>query len=296
MANVRFLLFFILLPTCLAHSVPGRAEDGHYTEDGKHNDEYDHETFLGHDGQKEFGELNNQERILRLSKLVDKIDKNGDGNVSKSEMTEWLKYISLNEPKELMRKYWADNYPSIIDGDGLISWEDYQALNFPGKDHDETIIARINKYHKRFEAADENKDNKLSLDEFVAYQYMDLFPRMYDVFIDEAMETMDLNKDGVITFEEFKKGEKRSREDTKREFGIRDLNKNDVLDKDEVKEWYFPTKYDRHENEALHLIGKADSDKDDALSKDEILHNYDVFVGSRATHWGETLKRNVDEL
>ncbi len=46
--------------------MPGRKEDAHYTEDGKHNDAYDHESFLGHDGQKEFGELGNQERVLRL--------------------------------------------------------------------------------------------------------------------------------------------------------------------------------------------------------------------------------------
>jgi hypothetical protein len=46
--------------------MPGRKEDGHYTEDGKHNDEYDHETFLGHDGQQEFGEMENEERVHRL--------------------------------------------------------------------------------------------------------------------------------------------------------------------------------------------------------------------------------------
>ena len=34
-----------------------------------------------------------------------------------------------------MRKYLADNYLTIIDGDGLISWEDYQALNFPGANY-----------------------------------------------------------------------------------------------------------------------------------------------------------------
>ncbi|CAB3997433.1 reticulocalbin-1, partial [Paramuricea clavata] len=64
----------------------------------------------------------------------------------------------------------------------------------------------------------------------------------------------------------------------------------------EIKEWYFPTSYDIHENEADHLIGEADSNKDKVLTREEILDNFDVFVGSRATHWGETLKRNVEEL
>ena len=65
MANIRLL--FLLISTCLVQSlVPGRKEDAHYTEDGKHNDEYDRETFLGHDGQKEFGELSNEGRIFKL--------------------------------------------------------------------------------------------------------------------------------------------------------------------------------------------------------------------------------------
>ena len=46
--------------------MPGRKEDAHYAKDGKHNEEYDHESFLGHEGQKEFGELDNKERVQRL--------------------------------------------------------------------------------------------------------------------------------------------------------------------------------------------------------------------------------------
>lgn len=67
-------------------------------------------------------------------------------------------------------------------------------------------MKRINKFRKRFEAADENKDNKMNLDELVAYQYLDLFPRMHDVFIDELLEKKGLLQDGVMSFEEFKKG------------------------------------------------------------------------------------------
>jgi hypothetical protein len=69
MAVSRIFLFLLISSfACLGlgHSMPGRKEDGHYTEDGKHNDEYDHETFLGHDGQQEFGEMENEERVHRL--------------------------------------------------------------------------------------------------------------------------------------------------------------------------------------------------------------------------------------
>ncbi|CAB4023097.1 calumenin-like isoform X3 [Paramuricea clavata] len=232
MALLRFLFLLVIsTSTCFGHSMPGRKEDGHYDKDGKHNDEYDHESFLGHNGQEEFGDLDNQERVFRLAKLVDKIDKNDDNNVSRSELTAWVKYISLKEPSEIAKKHWADNYITVIDADGLLSWENYIKLSFPGTNYDEKVLARIKKYRKRFEAADENKDDKLSLDEYVAYQYMDLFPRMRDVFVDEVLEPLDLDKDGAVSLEEFRKGDKKPRALTEREFEVRDLNKNKVLEK-----------------------------------------------------------------
>ena len=71
---------------------------------------------------------------------------------------------------------------------------------------DKKTQARIDKYTKRFKAADENYDGKLNLDEFVAFQHLDLFPRMHEVFVDEVIQPMDLNNDGTISFDEFKKG------------------------------------------------------------------------------------------
>ena len=65
MAAFRVLLL-LLVAISFGHTMPGRKEDAHYTKDGKHNEEYDHESFLGHEGQKEFGELDNKERVQRL--------------------------------------------------------------------------------------------------------------------------------------------------------------------------------------------------------------------------------------
>jgi len=51
------------------------------------------------------------------------------------------------------------------------------------------------------------------------------------------------------------------------------------------------------ESEASHLIISADNDKDGKLSVEEIVTNYDVFVGSEATSFGEQLKTHLtDEL
>ena len=50
--------------------------------------------------------------------------------------------------------------------------------------------------------------------------------------------------------------------------------------------------YDHTEAEAKHLIYESDTDGDSKLSKDEILANYDLFVGSQATDFGEALTRH----
>jgi hypothetical protein len=71
---------------------------------------------------------------------VDKVDKNGDNNVSSSELTAWLKYISLKEPTAIVKKQWESDLGTIIDADGLISWEDYRKLNFPGEFHGKFIF------------------------------------------------------------------------------------------------------------------------------------------------------------
>ena len=72
---------------------------------------------------------------------MDKIDKNGDNNVTASELTAWMKYISLKEPTERVKKYLSDNFMSIIDADGLISLDDYIKINFPGSNHGKLIWA-----------------------------------------------------------------------------------------------------------------------------------------------------------
>lgn len=43
-------------------------------------------------------------------------------------------------------------------------------------------------------------------------------------------------------------------------------------------------------DEVNHLFASADDDHDDRLSYEEIINNYDVFVGSEATDYGDQLQ------
>ena len=63
--------------------------------DHEHNDDldhdYDHEAFLG-DEAAEFDELSPEESQRRLGEIVDRIDVNGDGQVSVEELQQWIHF------------------------------------------------------------------------------------------------------------------------------------------------------------------------------------------------------------
>lgn len=48
--------------------------------------------------------------------------------------------------------------------------------------------------------------------------------------------------------------------------------------------------------EVNHLFVSADDDHDDRLSYQEVIENYEVFVGSEATDYGDHLNKLKDEL
>ncbi len=47
----------------------------HYGAEGEHDEDYDHDAFLGHDEAAEFENLSPEESMERLAKIVDRIDK-----------------------------------------------------------------------------------------------------------------------------------------------------------------------------------------------------------------------------
>ncbi|CAG5898969.1 unnamed protein product, partial [Menidia menidia] len=69
-----------------------------------------------------------------------------------------------------------------------------------------------------------------------------------------------------------------------------------TLDAGEVAHWILPGEVDHADNEAKHLIHETDSDKDGKITKKEILANWNMFVGSQATNYGEDLTRRHEEL
>uniref|UniRef100_A0A2I3HT76 Reticulocalbin 1 n=2 Tax=Nomascus leucogenys TaxID=61853 RepID=A0A2I3HT76_NOMLE len=159
---------------------------------------------------------------------------------------------------------------------------------------------------RRFKAADLSGDLTATREEFTAFLHPEEFEHMKEIVVLETLEDIDKNGDGFVDQDEyiadmFSHEENGPEPDwvlsEREQFNeFRDLNKDGKLDKDEIRHWILPQDYDHAQAEARHLVYESDKNKDEKLTKEEILENWNMFVGSQATNYGEDLTKNHDEL
>ncbi|XP_049977394.1 reticulocalbin-3 isoform X3 [Alexandromys fortis] len=184
----------------------------------------------------------------------------------------------------------------------------------PGEEfHDvedaETYKKMLARDERRFRVADQDGDSMATREELTAFLHPEEFPHMRDIVVavsEETLEDLDRNKDGYVQVEEYiadlyseVPGEEEPAwvQTERQQFrDFRDLNKDGKLDGSEVGYWVLPPSQDQPLVEANHLLHESDTDKDGRLSKAEILSNWNMFVGSQATNYGEDLTRHHDEL
>jgi len=286
------------------------SEQVHFDKEQEHNEDYDHEAFLGEDA-KTFDDLTPEESKSRLAIIVDKIDKDKNGVVTATELQEWIKFTQKRYIYEDVERQWTSHE---LNHDSLLSWDEYMNVTYGflsaedlaggdsanGFDYKEMI----KRDKTRFTAADGDKDDKLTQSEFADFLHPEEAKHLQHIVIQETMNDIDKDKDGFVSLEEYiadmyhpdpRRGEEPVEwvETEKEQFKeYRDKDKDGKLNLEEVKDWIIPPDYDHTDSETKHLIFEADVDKDGELSKAEILEKYDVFVGSQATDFGEALIRH----
>ena len=278
---------------------------------GQHNHQYDHEQFLGEDEAKTFDQLPPEESKRRLGLIVDRIDEDKDGFITISELKRWIEYTQRRYIDEDVDRQWRQHNP---DGNDTITWESYRrevygfmdALTQDEKEHEENGISyqsMLNRDRRRWAVADQDLDDALTKQEFTAFLHPVDHPTMRDVVLSETIEDIDKDKDGKISIEEYigdmytapDEGVEEpewiiSERETFAKF--RDADGDGFLNREEVRAWIVPNDFDHAESEAKHLVYEADNDGDEQLTKEEILDKYDVFIGSKATDFGEALGRH----
>ncbi|KAM4703928.1 reticulocalbin-3 [Rhinophrynus dorsalis] len=292
-----------------------RVHHGKELSDHKHDDkvdfQYDHEAFLGKEEARTFDQLTPEESKERLGKIVDKIDRDKSGFVTEAELKDWIKHSQNRYIYENVNKHWADYDQNK---DDKISWEEYKNTTYgyvPGEEFydvadKETYRKMMKRDERRFKHADKDGDMIATREEFTAFLHPEEFGYMKDLVVTETLEDIDKNGDGVVDVDEYIGDMYNAQEEEaepdwvqserKQFMDFRDLNKDGKMDRSEISHWILPQDYDHAEIEAKHLIYESDKDKDDKLTKTEILDNWNMFVGSQATNYGEDLTRRHDEF
>ncbi|XP_016124553.1 reticulocalbin-1-like isoform X1 [Sinocyclocheilus grahami] len=290
------------------HHKPDLSDHVH---DDAHGYHYDHEAFLGKEEAKTFDQLSPEESKERLGKIVDRIDTDKDGFISHAELHHWIKHRQSRYIEENVDKHWKEYDQNK---DGKIGWIEYKNTTygyymdaeFDDVDDKASYKAMLTRDERRFKSADRDGDGVATREEFTAFLHPEEFDHMRDIVIQETIEDIDKNGDGKIDLREyigdmFTPGNGENEPDwvttEKKHFSeFRDMNKDGFLDASEVSHWILPGEVDHADNEAQHLIHETDKDNDDKITKKEILANWNMFVGSQATNYGEDLTKRHDEL
>ncbi|XP_040183430.1 calumenin-B-like isoform X2 [Rana temporaria] len=319
--KILSVLFAVTLCSWLVTCVPtqekkDRIHHGKDLSDHKHDDstdfQYDHEAFLGKEEAKTFDQLTPEESKERLGKMFDKIDSNNDTYVTAAELLVWIKFVHRRFVSEDVVKQMA-----MVDKnrDSFVSWEEYYNHTYSHLIDEEPFYDVVDKEkyrnmmkrdERRFKQADKDGDLIATRDEFTAFLHPEEFDYMKDIVITETIEDIDKNGDMLVDVNEYiadmytpenDEPEPEWVKSERHQFAEhRDLNKDGKLDRSEIGHWIHPHEYDHKELEAKHLIYESDKDRDDKLTKKEILDNWNMFVGSQATNYGEDLTRRHDEF
>jgi len=270
----------------------------------------DEKAFLGDLEPNELEKMDPNESKQRLGVIFNKIDSDGDKRISEMELKDWIMFTQ--------NRYMLENTEYVFDEhdlnkDKLISWPEYEeasqklgSINIEGHDHADIDLSKGTDRDKRkFLHADVNSDGYCNKEEFQGFVHPEQRDYMKQFLVNEAFLEMDTNNNGLIEKDEYVRAVSRDEDGSKNTDWVEnelqnfdeylDKNHDGKLDSEEILQWVAPESSEQALEEAQHLMGTVDENKDAFISKEEMLKHVETFINSQVTDYGELLLRH-DEL
>lgn len=286
--------------------------------DGDLNPEFHKEVLLGNHEEMESRGANASEHLLRA--IFDRVDGDGDGLIKERELEDWI-VVKIQEHYDEAAEESTKLFESLDpDKDGYVEWKEYlrkflidkgfpenlatqQANDYDSLHLPEDVKDKMIRYRFRWSEADEEpQDNRLDPSEFLSFMHPEHSKKTLETWVKDIMRGLDNNNDGVITEEEFaalpegqvdeqwEKADKDWQDERRREFQrVIDLDADGKVSVDELKLYVDPKNPNHAKGEARNLIDLVDSDKDGALSLEEVLAGKEIILGSKMVHTGQSL-------
>lgn len=157
-----------------------------------------------------------------ISQLLDEeVDTDQDGVYTMEELKKALDRNHqklINENLDRQWNYYKPEIQEVHSWEGyeptktkVLHWDQYKELTYPEElmkedpenPHFKSMSIMYKRSEKRYALADKNSDTVLTKDEFKDFIYPEESATIRDVLVDEAMDDMDVNKDGSISLDEY---------------------------------------------------------------------------------------------
>lgn len=286
---------------------------------GALNKDFQQELFWGpaHEEMTDVMEEEGKQRLMEIFKLADRDE---DKYLTMDELAAWIEEKTAEHYSEAVSSS-RQGFPQVdTNKDGYLQWDEYREQFFKhrGLDEeklkayregklsiDETLEQDYAMYRDRWDRADEDNDNSLSVEEFLAFLHPEHCKSMLSMLVEEVLHDLNQNDDTALNLREFLSLPddahldlaKAANDDEwvrerKNEFEENiDLDGDGIATFEELEKYMDPRNKQHAESEARHLIGVADMDGDGKLSAREVSNSYFVFLGSKVYNYA----RNVHD-
>ncbi|TRY61463.1 hypothetical protein TCAL_01775 [Tigriopus californicus] len=227
----------------------------------------------------------------KVTEIIFSMDRDKSGSADPWEMYNWIVWVEGIAQRHIRNEQWASLGRNSTFN--ILTWSDYQALLNPLGVKTADDQRRQIRDRRRWEFADDDRDDALDKFEFMYFLFPQLNPQSGIVLIPEAHADLDTDHDQRVSLYEYLaiyEGKSDLTLETDHFRNTLDVDRNGYLDVDELAPWVDPLGFVQAKTEVIYLMESLDSDRNKELTAAEALGNIELFLSSQASYYGDIYK------